>query len=119
MPADLRSKGFSFIFDQLVFAFLYFSVPFIKEAKSLEYIRIGMLGIIFMHLFSGVEFVSRLALFYYIFVILAMPIAIMSMIKERDRALLIYAILILLFTQHIFRISLNPHEIVPYYTTFT
>ena len=119
VSSDLDSVGPSFLFDQLMFCLLYSSQFYVKNIKQEYYIRFGMIGIIFMHLFSGVLFVDRLALYYYIFTIISIPIAMFFISGKRNRVIFIGLLWILLLVQHTYRISLNPHEIVPYYTIYS
>lgn len=118
VASELKPRGVSFLFDQLIFIYLYYMLQYVKDLKDVIYIRLGMFGITCMYLFSGVEFVGRAAMYYYIFVIMSVPSTIYYISKPSDRSIVLGVFLSCLLIQHIFRISLNPHDIIPYYFFF-
>lgn len=117
-PSDLQNNGLSFIFDQFVFIVLFYIYVEMKDNIHSRYIYLGLLGIAATHFLSGVMYVDRLGLYYYIFSMMAIPIAI-TFIKGRISQLsVIMLLLTILLIQFSFRTSVDPHAIFPYYTIF-
>lgn len=115
---DLADKGLSFVFNQIVFLFLLFVFFRVREEKDELYILLGMLGIVLLYLFSGVKYVDRLASYYYIFSVVALPVAVCYIKGSGVRYSLIFFLVLLLGAQFLYRTVADPHFIFPYYTVF-
>ena len=89
-----------------------------KESISSRYVYLALLGIVLLYLFSGVKYVDRLALYYFLFSIIAIPIAISNVKGIKSKLSIIIMLLFVLFIQFFFRATVDPHFIFPYYTIF-
>lgn len=116
-PGEQVDRGLSFVFNQIFFFMLLYSY-FKVRGVGRDYIYLGSVGIVLLYLFSGVKYVDRLAYYYYMVCVIAIPIAIYKLRSKRDRVIVSLVLLLSLFVLFVYRTSVDPHKIFPYTTIF-
>ena len=109
--ADL---GLLFLIMLGILVFLLFIERYCDDKRTLRYYQLLMyITVCIQYCTTFIALLSRLALFFYVFAIVALPFAMMYVKNERYRRILIFGMMFVFMIQYLF-VSMSMYNLVPY-----
>jgi len=108
------SLGLSSLFDQFLFLASAFSFYYIKDKYARISIILFCFGVVFGNIFSVVDHVSRLSHYFIVFGVISLPSIVAVVGNARVRRTILVILYALLAVQFVFRVVVDPYQIVPY-----
>ena len=110
--------GLVLIFKQLIFLYLLYAYNKIKVPEYKMIVLLSIIGIIFGNLFANVRYVGRANIYFSVFTILALPMAIHYTFKRYERVLASFSLYFLCTILFLRQLTADAHDIFPYRTIF-